>query len=250
MLNLDENLYRLWYENSQGTRFVPTLAPDSIIPEDFCYQHSEFASSLTHDVLRVSRSREVEACVHEHISPTGGWIEGVEGRRCEDCLGTQTRQSTEPWPDAWRAGSSTRIFQGSSGYPADLVLAMTRPTPMEQELAAWRAREPGYTPAVARQESVGEVTAISPAYAAETGGKVGDPMVMRGPGPRLYSLFEAVLIAARACEGCLNVLLWEYGCGDGYPYKSERHQKVGTSCLFCVPVDTVYEDQLKVAASA
>ena len=252
-MKIDENLYSIWYENEAGTRFVPDLSggnPTAAVPEDFRYQHSEMAMYLTHDVLRVARASEVSACAHGNIKPTYGWIDGVEGRKCHDCLGTQTRKVDEPWPEVWSASSSERIFQGSNGYPADLVLAMTRPSPAEEELASMRAREPGYNPVVPRVSSVGKITAINAGYARETGAKVGDEMVMSGPGPKLYNLNDAILIASRACEGCLNVLLWEYGCNDGYPHGSVQHQKAGTSCLFCRPVETIHEAQLRATAQA
>lgn len=253
-MKIDGNLYSIWYENEQGVRYVPDLNNPGgiIVPEDFFYQHSDIPGYVTYQVLECARSQKVIACSHPEssVKPTGGWIEGIEGRECIDCLGTQTRKVDGPWPTEWNAGSSKRVYGGSSGFSSDLVLAMTRPTPTEQELAIVRAREPGYDYVVPREESVGEVMLVSAEYAAKTGAKVGDKMVARGPGPRLYSLYEATLIASRACERCLNVLLWEYGCNDGYQHGSTAYRKANTSCLFCKPVETVYEAQVRAAVSA
>ena len=48
-----------------------------------------------------------------------------------------------------------------------------------------------------------------------------------------YTLSEAIIIAANSCERCMNVLLYDYGCDDGYPEFSDAWKKCGTECDFC-----------------
>ncbi len=48
-----------------------------------------------------------------------------------------------------------------------------------------------------------------------------------------YPLFDSIMIAANACERCLNVLLHKYGLDDGYPEYSEQWQRSDTVCQFC-----------------
>ena len=46
-------------------------------------------------------------------------------------------------------------------------------------------------------------------------------------------LERAILCAATACERCLNVLLWRYGCDDGYEEGSPEWIRSNTSCELC-----------------
>jgi hypothetical protein len=49
-----------------------------------------------------------------------------------------------------------------------------------------------------------------------------------------YSLKEAIIIYATACERCMNVLIHKYtNRTDGYEEYSEEWKKCGTSCKFC-----------------
>lgn len=227
-MDLDNNLYQIWYENEAGERFVPNLAGDMPpeVPSGFVYHHAQFASYVSHDVLKIVQRAEVDACPHAQTRPDGGLIDGLKGRRCTACGGYQCVRADQDWPQTWDASGSVRICTGTSGWPANLVLAMTRPTPEESALA------------LERTEKRSVLGFVHPDYAKATGAQVGDTMVARGPAPKLYSLDDAILIAARACEGCMNVLLWRYGCNDGYPEDSDERKRAGTSCLFCRPVPT------------
>lgn len=49
----------------------------------------------------------------------------------------------------------------------------------------------------------------------------------------LYSLTESILIAARACERCRNVLAHENGLKWGYPEGGKKWEKCNTTCGFC-----------------
>lgn len=92
-------------------------------------------------------------------------------------------------------GNSARLGAGSMSYIAALVLAMTRPT--------WRERM--------RQ------------------------LLRSHRWQKTLSHAQAVLHAAVSCEGCMNVLLYEYGTLDGYARGSEGHVRARTSCELCTP---------------
>jgi hypothetical protein len=48
-----------------------------------------------------------------------------------------------------------------------------------------------------------------------------------------WKLREAILIAANACERCMNSLAHEYGLNWGYAEFSDEWEKCGTTCRFC-----------------
>jgi hypothetical protein len=229
-ISLDDNLYSIWYENEAGDRFVPDLTgampPDP--PAGYVYQHAQLTGRVDHDVLKIVQRAEVDTCPHPEVRPDNGLIEGLKGRRCTHCGGYQCVPTDREWPPIWDASGSILLASMSSGFTGNLVLAMVRPTEAERELALERSV----------QKSV--IGFVRSDYAAVTGAKVGDTAVIRGPAPKLYSIYDAMLIAARSCEGCMNVLLWRYGCNDGYPEGSDEHKRAGTSCLFCRPVPTRY----------
>jgi len=121
----------LWYENEAGERWlVPLDGPGEppTPPPGFIYQHSRFASQLTHSILRITQAAEVEGCEHpeEQIRPTGGWIEGIRGRRCLACQGTQTGPTDQDWPEEWDAHGSTRVMDGNMGWATDIVTEMVK----------------------------------------------------------------------------------------------------------------------------
>ena len=50
-----------------------------------------------------------------------------------------------------------------------------------------------------------------------------------------YTLPEALVVFASACERCMNVLAYKYLNGaDGYAEHSEEWEKCNTKCDFCV----------------
>jgi hypothetical protein len=180
-MNIDASkIPTLWYENEAGEIFIPEPAKlDEAIPEGFIYQHTQFPYVLRHTILRAVQKKDVESCNHpeKYIIQTFGWIEGIEGRECRKCYGTQTRKQGEPWPEKWDAYGSRQIMSGESSWPEDLVLAMA----MTNE----------------------------------------------------YTLSQAILIAANACERCMNTLAHKYDLKWGYPEGSEEWKKTRTSCQFC-----------------
>lgn len=52
-------------------------------------------------------------------------------------------------------------------------------------------------------------------------------------GRKVYTLGEAILIAANACERCMNALGDIYGLPWGYAEGSEEWENSGTRCQFC-----------------
>lgn len=187
----------LWYENEAGDKFVPDLSVDGYpyIPKNYGYQWSQFPRQLRETCLKIVSAEEVEACGHpaEGIVATGGWIDGVEGRECKACMGTQTRNDGEKWAPKWDSGRSYQVMAGTSGWSDDLVLAMVRPSLGERESSL-----KGY-----------------------------------GSQPHTFSMDDAILLSARSCEACLNSLAHRYGLKWGYERGGEDWSKCGTSCFMC-----------------
>ena len=122
-----DSLLTLWYENEDGNKWAPDLEggfPE--LPEGFVYQHSSFPNVLHHTVLKLTQRDEVDKCPHEdlYVSPTFGWVDGIEGRDCSMCGGTQIKSTDEDWPDVWDADGSQTLMTMESGYPDDLVLCI------------------------------------------------------------------------------------------------------------------------------
>ena len=193
----------LWYENDEGEPWVPTqedLANGcEDRPDGFIYQHSRWTNQLTHTCLRGVMAEEVAECEHsvEYIKMTGGWIEGIRGRECMACKGTQSCEENskwrraiarafrriaarvigwiDPWPKVWDAHGARELFAGSDTYSQDLVEAMIRD----------------------------------------------------GCG------FDEAVLRASGCERCMNALAHEFGLGWGYPRGGEEWAKTNTSCAWC-----------------
>jgi hypothetical protein len=119
----------LWYENEAGERWIPDYnKPDGGItpPEGYIYQHSRFPCQVTDTILRMIVPSEVENCPHadENVVRTHGWIDGVEGRECKMCGGSQTKNVSEPWPEKWDANGSRQFMSGTQSFSEDLALAL------------------------------------------------------------------------------------------------------------------------------
>ena len=56
-----------------------------------------------------------------------------------------------------------------------------------------------------------------------------------------YTLSQSILIAANACERCMNSLAHKYGLDWGYPEYGEEWQRTNTCCEFCTPKNPVKE---------
>lgn len=199
----EHGLPTLWYENKDGVRWIPRMdGYPSEPPDGFIYHWSKSPLQVEERCFRPVIQDEVDKCDHdpEFIKRTGGWMEGLKGRECMQCNGTQVVNVEDypdgEWPDEWKASGSRPVMSGSTGYPSDIVLAMLRPSAVE----------------IARQV----LRYGSPASKA----------------PRYSS---AVLLATTACEACLNVLCHRYGLVDGYRKGSKEWRKAGTACDLCEP---------------
>jgi hypothetical protein len=129
-INEVNDLPTLWYENNKGDKWYPNLKNDYAdqenIPEGYDYQHSQFPTMLRHNILKIITAEDVNSCAHpeKYIVPTFGWIDGVEGRECKQCCGTQTKNVNEDWSPQWSSGHSKQIMTGESGWSEDLVFAI------------------------------------------------------------------------------------------------------------------------------
>jgi len=140
-----DKMHSLWLENDRGDVWTyPDGACPGDEPEGFIYQHSVFPLHVTHRCHRAVLRSEVDACDHpaSDVVKTRGWIDGVEGRECKCCNGTQVKQAEEPWPDTWDAAGSREVFTGSSGCIPDLALALARGSLVERTRSLLR----GYWP--------------------------------------------------------------------------------------------------------
>lgn len=190
----------LWRENEKGDKWE---YPDedyfqATPPKEFILQVSRFPRALKTTWLKLVQPEEVEKCPHEdrYVNETFGWVDGVEGRECKMCHGTQIRNVGEPWPKKWDAHGSRELMSGEASWPEDLVLAMMRPS--EEELKK----------SVERYGS---------------------------PGRILEEMDDAIIVAAESCERCLNSLAHRYGLDWGYPRDSKDWEEARTRCHLCEP---------------
>ena len=125
MIIKPEHLATLWYENEKGEKAVPTspFTP----PPGYHYQHVRDVA-LNHRIHKGILTSDVDSCPHPEgvLSRTGGWIDGVEGRECRKCGGTQTRSTGADWPSKWDAHGYRTILSGSQGWHDGLVTEMIR----------------------------------------------------------------------------------------------------------------------------
>ena len=122
-----EYLKTLWYEDKDGN-FIgkPDFKNEPIVPDDAEYQVSRFPNVLRTSYLNLIKQKDVDKCKHpkKHIKKTGGWIDGVYGRKCDLCGGTQTRERWHLWPRKWDGYGSRKVFSANSSWSEDLVLAI------------------------------------------------------------------------------------------------------------------------------
>ena len=189
----------LWMEDQKGKKwnFPDENYIDHKPPKEFILQVSRFPRVLRTTWLKLVQPDEVAKCPHQHIQPTYGWIDGVEGRECKDCLGTQIRNVGEPWPKEWDAHGSRELMTGSGSWPGDLVLAMVRPSDEELQKATERYGSPG----------------------------------------RILDLDDAIVVAADFCSRCTNALAHRYGLDWGYERGSKEWDDTRTECELCKPPD-------------
>ena len=122
-----DKLHTLWYENEKGEKAIPSGPGYYSPPSGYHYQHVR-DTALDHRVHKGILTSDVDGCSHpeEYVTRTGGWIDGIEGRECKRCRGTQTRTTGTAWPTKWDANGSVTICGGSMGWNNELVTEMVR----------------------------------------------------------------------------------------------------------------------------
>lgn len=180
-MRIPDEMETLWYENEAGDKWTPDYDKSDGItpPEGYIYQHSRFPCQVTDTILRMIVPKEVENCPHpaENVVKTHGWVDGMEGRECKMCGGTQLKKVGESWPEKWDANGSRQLVSGTNGFSEDLALALVH--------------------------------------------------------KMNWSLSKAILVAAFACERCMNALAHECGLSWGYPEDSDDYRNTNTTCNFC-----------------
>jgi len=124
-----DKLHTLWYENESGDVHEVNYGkgePETP-PKGYVYQHSMFPTQLTHNILRDVVEEEVAACKHpdKHVVPTSGWIDGMEGRECNKCKGSQVKKKEVDWPKKWDANGSRQVMAFNMGWSEDLAMGLT-----------------------------------------------------------------------------------------------------------------------------
>lgn len=119
-----EQLETLWYEDENGNKIE--CAEDEYCPKGAVFQVSRFPFRLTTSHLKLVSQDEVNKCRHprKHVHPTYGWIDGIVGRECKVCHGTQTKKKWHLWPRKWDGHGSRSYFTANQGWQQDLALAI------------------------------------------------------------------------------------------------------------------------------
>jgi hypothetical protein len=119
----------MWYEDKDGKRIPNSVTGDLVNPPNAAYYVTRFPLELQEVHNRIIRQEDVDTCVHpsEYVVPTYGWVDGLEGRECKSCHGTQVKKVDEPWPTKWEARGSRVMFSFNNHLgksSEELVLAM------------------------------------------------------------------------------------------------------------------------------
>ncbi len=196
MISINENdLHTLWYENTKGDKWIPPgdYCGTPDPPKGFVYQVSEFPFMLRRSYLKLVQESEVDSCEHLEEHIKYWHADGSDKRECRHCSGTQSKFPDEQWPNEWCACGSRDIAHGHSSWSSDLVLVLSRPGFKEKAKSIIR----GYF------------------------------------NNKIYSLNNAIKIAANSCERCMNFLAYKYGLDWGYKEGFDEWAKCGTRCSFC-----------------
>ena len=121
-----EHLKTLWLEDENGNDLGEPDYKNIKVNKNAEYQVSRFTNVLRTSFLKLIKQNDVDKCNHprKHIKQTYGWIDGVYGRECALCGGTQTRGKWHLWPKKWTGGGSKTIVSFNSSWSEDLVLSI------------------------------------------------------------------------------------------------------------------------------
>lgn len=124
-INKDE-LRILWYVDGNGN-IIPHDPEACEAPEGAVFQVSQFPNELRTTYVKLIRQEEVDQCTHprKFIKPTYGWVDGIVGRMCTKCGGTQTKRKWHFWPKKWDGHGSRKAFECTCHWGnSDVILAM------------------------------------------------------------------------------------------------------------------------------
>lgn len=124
-INKEKHLKTLWYEDEKGN-VIPNNE-ELCSPEGAVYQVSRFPKTLTTTYLRLIRQDDVDKCKHpkRYIIPTHGLKDGIAGRECTLCHGTQIKKKWHLWPKKWEGCGAREVFSGHSTWNNEkTILAM------------------------------------------------------------------------------------------------------------------------------
>lgn len=124
-IDKEKHLKTLWYEDENGN-VIPN-DEELCEPEGAVYQISRFPRILTTTYLKLIKRDDVDKCKHprKYIIPTYGWKDGIIGRECKLCHGTQVKKKWHFWPKKWDACGAREIFSGHSSWNNEkTILAM------------------------------------------------------------------------------------------------------------------------------
>ena len=122
-----KDLKTLWFEDENGYCVgEPDFKSEPNVPKNATYQVSRFPTELTTTHLKLTKQGEVDNCDHpqKYIEATDGWVEGMYGRKCNKCGGTQVKKEGHHWPEKWDGTGSREVCSGTSSWPEDLALAI------------------------------------------------------------------------------------------------------------------------------
>jgi hypothetical protein len=123
-----EHLRTVWFEDKDGNYISePDYKNNDLdMPSNAEYQVSRFPLELTTKHLKLIHQKEVNKCNHprRYIKKTGGWADGIYGRECTLCGGSQTRKKWHLWPKKWEGYGSKKVVSFHSGYSEGLALAI------------------------------------------------------------------------------------------------------------------------------